>query len=176
METIAEAKEYLRVNWVKGVFCPCCNQRVQKYPININSSLAAALIALHRLTTENENLFYHVAEITKTANLKSSCAKNFSILKHWELIVEKPKNEIVDSHKRTSGFWSITDLGKDFASGKVTVKSHCWLYNKRCWGFLGEDVLIKQCLGEKFNWEELMQYTRIGGGEFDEDCSSAPSH
>ena len=46
IETVKEAKTFLRKNFDQGIDCPCCGQFVKKYKRKLNSSMAYALILI----------------------------------------------------------------------------------------------------------------------------------
>lgn len=142
----------MRENWETGVDCPCCNQLVKLYNRKLYSTPAAYLVNLYRLDRKNpKQVYWHVTEIQKVI----IGGGDFSKLMYWGLITEQPKDEDDDS-KRTSGYWAITDKGRDFVRGKITVPSHVRLFDGKSYGFTGKQVTIHHVLGNKFNYAELM--------------------
>lgn len=153
LTTIAEAKEYLREHAKKGVDCPVCNQRVQIYERLIYSSLALSLIRLYWLTRENPNKpYFHISDFTIDGK---TIAGDFSKFRYWGLAVEKEK-DASDTTRRTSGYWAITEKGKDFLLGKISVPKRAVIYNSRCLGFSEEKATIQEALGKDFNYQDLM--------------------
>ena len=53
MNTIAEAKQYLRKNFKEGTVCPCCDKYVKAYKRKLNSGIARALIIMYKLGAYN---------------------------------------------------------------------------------------------------------------------------
>lgn len=147
IETIKEAKEYLRSNFNEGVNCPCCNQFVKLYKRKLGSMQSQGLIILYNLSKEKD--WIHVREITKNINLTGDFAK----MSYWKLIEERANTE---STKKNSGFWRITQRGKDFVGNKIEIPSHALVYNSKCFGFSEEKTNIIKSLGKKFNYNDLM--------------------
>ena len=159
MQTITEAKQYLRENWEKGVDCPCCNQLVKLYQRPITGSMVTWLIELYKLSKGGNGVYFHITKIGTDGE------GDFAKLQYWGLIAEQEKDPS-DTKKRTSGFWTITEKGKNFVEGKITVPSHIKIFNNKQYGFNGSQVYISDCLGNKFNYRELM-------GEYYQDNAPA---
>lgn len=146
-ETLEEAKEFLRENWENGVPCPCCKQFVKLYKRKLNSSMARTLINLYRASDGLQSWHHHTDFRTES--------NDYPYLKIWELIEEK-EHDPEDTTKKNSGYWRLTSKGIDFVQDEGTVKSHIRTYNSKFYGFAGKQVNIRECLGKKFNYEELM--------------------
>lgn len=144
MKTIKEAKEYLHENFQAGAKCPVCRQRVHLSPLKLDSTMAAMLC---RLSWKREP-WTHVKDLILTP----TTGRNFASLKHWGLIAEREND---DDKKRNSGYWLITDKGRNFVKAKAYVPRHALLYNRRCWGFSKETTGIRTALGDKFDFQEL---------------------
>ena len=96
---------------------------------------------------------HHVREITK--GISETGTNDFSKLLHWGMI--QPVQN-VDTSKRTSGYWSITDRGKMFVNGELAnVPKYVKIYNGQRIGFSEEKTTIIMALGNKFNYQELMK-------------------
>lgn len=72
---------------------------------------------------------------------------------HWGLIEEEP---IVRPDGGRAGWWRITPFGQQFVLGNSTVPKYARLYDGRCLGLEGVPVTIRDCLGTKFNYADLM--------------------
>jgi len=149
MDTLENAKQELRDNWQKGVECQCCHQFVKVYKRPIYSGIVKSLIGLYHL----DDGYHHVSEFQLG---QKSGGGDFAKLVYWGLIEERPKNEST-KEKRTSGFWHITDKGRLFVLGELMVLSHIWLFDGKSFGFTGKEVGVREVLGKKFNYEELMK-------------------
>ena len=115
-QTIQEAKDFLKANYEKGVECPCCKQHVQLYKRKFNSTMARMLIRLFVLSKEKNIAFHHVKDIAR--GISDTGTNDFSKLVYWGLIQEQGK-EAGDKAHHTSGYWRITDKGRDFIAHKL---------------------------------------------------------
>lgn len=154
MITIQEAKEYLRSNWEKNdTYCPCCNQKVKLYPRPIHHSMAVCLIRLYKLCVSGDPATYHHVNEFGADGTRGG---DFAKLKYWGLTAEKSKDEN-DDRTRTSGYWAITQKGKDFVLDKITVNKRIYIYDSKKVMQDEEQVSIRHTLGKKFNYGELME-------------------
>ncbi len=149
METIKEAKQYLRQNFDKGeaVGCPCCGQLVKRYKRKLGSPQTKALILLYKLNQNSD--WVHIREIVKEVNVHGDFAK----MLHWKVIEQLPNDS---PQKKNSGLWKITELGKQFVKGEILLPSHVYLFDSKFIGYSDTTTSVKQSLGKKFNYAELM--------------------
>lgn len=155
MQTIAEARSWLRKHWDKGAPCPCCTQEVRMYRRKIYGTQAAALINFYRKFDHNS--YHHKSELASKRDSAPTFfgSGEFAKLSLWGLIEEKIKDD--SSDKRTSGYWKITQKGIDFVHGKLSVPKYIRTFNSHTYGSVGENVYIQDCLGEKFSYQDLME-------------------
>lgn len=154
METIKDAKEYLRNNFEEGAECPCCGQFVKQYSRLFDSGLARFAIALYRLTKGMSGLSRNKDDIRKRAGMEKLQATNYGIIEFWNIAV-KTKND--DDSKRTSGLWKLTPKGVAFVEGRLLIPKYAKTYDNKCQGFSDTRITIKEALGNKFNYRELME-------------------
>lgn len=130
----------------KAQICPCCGQTVKMYKEKLRK---AALRSLIKLCSETKNGEY------RHINDMSTYGGGFAKLRYWGLVEEMPN----DSHnKKTSGWWTATQLGRDFIEGKTTMRTYIKLYNATFYGFDGGMVTINEALDDgDFNYREHMQ-------------------
>lgn len=147
--TVGEAKELLRGLLDDGERCPCCTQRAQVYKRSIHSSMARGLIKLYRRPPHTD--FHEIALFMEHRELA-----DFAKLAYWDLVLEQPSVR-ADGSTRT-GFWQITPLGAAFVEGTEAVAKYARIYDGRCLGLTGPGVTIKDALGTRFNYAELMGY------------------
>jgi len=176
METIKEAKAFLRENFEKGCKCPCCDSSVRLYKRKLNSGMALFLIGLYKLYMNNRGYepvgvsslsikrgepifppekFYQNKEVFEIMNIKVT-SLDYSVLKHFGLI----ESRVAENGKKDSGYWKLTGAGKDFiyyVGTPPTVPKHVFLYNNKRQGFSDETTTIKEALGDKFDYSELMK-------------------
>jgi len=87
-------------------------------------------------------------------------SKSMATLHHWELLENKPKKD--DEDKRSSGFWRLTQKGRDFLRHKITVPKHAFVFDTKLIKFSREHTSVVTALGKKFSYEELMNTTYRG--------------
>jgi len=154
-ETLEEAKQFLRDNWTEGVPCPCCTQFVKQYKRTLQSTMAVMLISLYKLERETGEEYHHVTEMMRGYSISGS--GDFASSRFWGLTEEQKNNDNPDTNK--SGYWKLTPLGKEFVKGKTEVFSHIKVFNAKHYGFDGKMITIRDALGKKFSYEELMYGT-----------------
>ena len=87
METIQQAKDYLRENWEDGAKCPCCNQTVKLYKRKLNSSMALGLIMISlKHNGVNTSNWFHLENYFKDLPVHSTVRGDIPKLRHWGLI------------------------------------------------------------------------------------------
>lgn len=169
-DTIQDAKDYLRAKWEKGTPCPACGQRVQLYDYKLYATSARALIELYKLGDG----YHHVSDFAE-ADGDRPRAPHFAELRFWQLITAKSTNE--NPKKKSSGFWAISERGKAFVKGEITLPSRILIFNNKFQGFSdkSEEITIGNALGNEFDYEDLMgsgqawrDFLDSTGGEDDE--------
>jgi hypothetical protein len=151
----------------KGGHCPCCGKWGKVYRHGISHAMMKALLWM--ASNHGENWI----NMPKQAPRDLIQTYTFATLKWWRLIeplnIEQEVNvedgELVysDSETRSSGIWRVTPLGMKFAKGQVQVPKYVYLYNDTLKDVSTETVYIKDCVGKKFNYSEIMNATWGGG-------------
>lgn len=149
LDSLERAKRELRQNFKSGATCPCCGQNVKAYDRKLTGSQAKGLINLARLYVRDHK-WHHVSDLEVSGN-----GGEFAQLRRW-LLIEQQVNE--DTKKRTSGMWKPTQKGMDFVYNKITVPSHCETYNNVTMSFSEDQINIRQALGKRFDYAELMGF------------------
>lgn len=146
--SLREAQDQLRERLVEGdaVACPCCSQTAKIYKRTIFSTMARHAITLYR-TPSNDNGWLHLPSALGSND--GSAAK----LAYWGLL-EEHDGKREDGGR--PGLWRLTDLGKEFVIGRLTVPKYAHTFNGRVLKLDGPPVGIWDCLGDKFNYNELM--------------------
>ncbi len=150
--TLKDSQEYNREHWEKGCKCLSCGQLVKLYKRKLNSGMAFGLIAAYKMSQEKNGQYYHINELLKKGIASSQL--EIPRLQYWGLMANMPNED--DPTKSHSGFWRITDKGKEFVERKIKVQKHILIYNSVIVGFSDEETTIDEALGNKFNYEELM--------------------
>lgn len=157
--TLQEAKDILRAEWNDGVECPCCTQFVKLYKRKITSSMAYALILIYKYfkMIEPGAKWVHMNDYLNGIEglpypIKSG---DNAKLRYWDLMREK--TELRSDGSNRAGYWQLTDLGRAFVEGNASVLSHAKVFNSKCYAVEGKEITIREALGEKFNYTELMK-------------------
>ena len=135
---------------VELVKCECCGHIRFTYTRKFNSNMAVTLLALYK---HNVNGYVKVEEFLLEHGYKR-CG-DFSYLVHYRLL-EKQKGKRDDGSKK-NGYYRLTALGILFVEGKHKVKESFIISENKLLGFSEKEIDIKQALGEKFNYSELIQ-------------------
>jgi hypothetical protein len=145
MKSIEQAKEFLYNNFEKGTTCPCCNKNVKLYKVKLTAGMVSVLIKFYKA---REKGWIHPIKDFKTVN------GDYAKLRHWGFLEKNNFNN--DPTIKASGLWMITNVGISFIKGETYVPQKVMLYNNKFYGFDGDTVGVKEALGTKFNFEELM--------------------
>jgi hypothetical protein len=147
----------LRSDWREtiehdGGHCPCCGKWGKISPQGMNETRALALLWLSRAPTNAEG-WVDVPNVGPRWLLRG---KTHTTLQHWGF-VEPGSHD--DSTKRADGLWRITDKGKQFIAGTVTVPKKAYIYNNAVEGWSDECVSFRDCFGRHFDYQEVMADT-----------------
>ena len=143
--TIAQAKHWLRQRLDEGADCPVCTQRVQVYRRKVNSGMARSLIEMYRVGGLD---WVHVpTQIGARSREEGKLA-------YWGL-VEEERERRPDGGR--AGYWRVTPYGELFIRRGVTIPKYARIFNGKVLGLdTTEQVSIKDALGTKFDYNELM--------------------
>lgn len=152
--TLEEIKKYLHDNSEKGVDCPACDRIVKIYKYTMNAGMCLALITMYKLdkSKENEVWFHLQKEFAEKYGLNAN-ALHYSLMKWWGLLIPQPNN---DPNRKGTGYWCLTDKGKQFIEGRIRLPKKVHIYDNRNVGWSEETTNIKEALKEKFDYAELM--------------------
>ena len=127
-------------------FCPHCGQRLRPWKKAIISTAVASLcrlVAMYQGEPIHHDLF--------ACRIQD---RNFPQLHLWRLIVPAANH---DSYKRSSGKWSPTPAGVEFALGLRTVPKFVVTANGRFIRHEGPEITIHEALGSRFDYEQLIK-------------------
>jgi len=153
MTTLKEAKDFLRKNFDEGADCPCCGQFVKLYKRKITSSMAQGLIVISKRNEVGE--YFHLLTFFKNIKFtQAGIAGDLSKLRWWGLL-EMQEGTREDGNPNT-GYYCLTKNGKLFVGGLLKVKKYVFIYNNVVRSKSDEFTDIKECLGDKFNYDDLI--------------------
>jgi hypothetical protein len=112
--------------------------------------MARSLIAMYHVVPQGE-WFYLPGTLKGRLNFGGDATKSV----YWKLIEED--NGTRDDGSSRSGWWRVTDRGRDFVRNLIGIPKYARIYDGHLLGFEGEDVRITDALGTKFDYNELMQ-------------------
>lgn len=151
---LSEVRAVLRTLVEEGHRCPCCTQLAKVYRRRINSSQARNLILTYRA---NGREFGYLQKVRRSANVNGRDNREESKLRYWGLI-EEASTRRPDGGR--AGWWRVTEKGEQWIHGRITVPKYARIYDTRCLQLLGDPVTIKDALGKRFDYNELMGYPK----------------
>lgn len=154
-KTLAQArKEYRQTIKGDGGRCPCCRRWGKINGYQITSTQVRGMIWM--LKRFRRNQWVELAKAPKWV-LRS---KSMATLHHWNLLENKSKKD--DEDKRSSGFWRLTQTGRNYLRCHITLPKYAFVFDNTLVKFSKEHVDVIQSLGKKFSYEELMGTTYRG--------------
>lgn len=152
--TLAEAQGILRGGLRSGVPCPCCGQNAKVYKRKFHSGMARDVIVFYRHTrktsSKNPSGWFKATDVLMEAGAQRA---DYDKLVLWDLL-ERGDEKKDDGN--SAGMFRLTGDGIGFVEGTVVVASHVLIYNGRMLAFSEEDIGIRDALGRKFDYSELM--------------------
>lgn len=143
-DTVEHSREWLDENRGEGVSCPSCDQYVKVYRRKINAAMARALILFYK---KNGTEWFH---LPSAIGYGGDAAK----LRYWGFIEEM--KELREDGGR-AGFWKVTAEGEEWLLGRTKAPKYALVYNGKLLGLDDEETaVIADALGDKFNYNELM--------------------
>jgi len=156
--TLADAKVWLRARVVKeGAECPCCSQYAKIYKRIFNSGMAYCVINLFKIEKELQpkDGWLLVVELLEKRGINANSVE-YSKLKYWGLLEKHPPRENKKSGSSHVGLWRLTPLARAFVDGNATIPSWVKDFDNRVLEMSKEPVAIRQALGKKYNYDEMM--------------------
>lgn len=115
--------------------------------------MALDIIWLYRKDLQKPGKFVRVKNRSLGGREYSADTSDLGKLRYWEL-AETADN--VNPNKKTSGFWRITQKGREFAEGAIVVPSHVRVYRDEVLDFNPGMTTLSGALGRPFSYVELM--------------------
>lgn len=135
---------------LKGYTCECCGLYVKMYQRKLLASMCLVLIDIYK---SGKRDYLHVENWLKERG-KSNWRGDFHKLVFWGLLEKKPERREDGSPR--NGFYKLTGRGILFVEEKLEVREKILLFDNKFEGFEGKEVTIREALGNKFNYDELM--------------------
>lgn len=142
-DTIAAGKAWLLARLDAGEHCPLCGQMAKMYRRKINATMARTLITFYRTAGMD---FFHAPELAGDTH-------EISQLVWWGLVEEEARAR-PDGGR--AGWWRVTTKGRAFVLGVLNVPKYAKIYDSKVYNLEGDPITIKDALGSKFSFQELM--------------------
>lgn len=140
----------------KGLACPCCGRYAKVYKRPLMATQARFLIWMYKKSGPGCPWIHpdhHKDDITRI--LGRIGQSEHSKLKYWGLLEERPKED-KDEDKKSTGYWRITEKGKQFVRREIKVPAKAVVLFGDQIGFDGDQVDIVNALDTKFSYNDLM--------------------
>ena len=145
-DTLSEARTELKERLDEGTRCPCCDQHAQRYRWSLYGTAAKLLIRMYQAGGTER--------FVETKAIKDpGMGGDASRLRHWGL-AEQESERRADGGR--SGWWRVTPLGQAFVLDQATIPKYAWVYNGTCERWGGEPVTIREALGSRFRYDEIV--------------------
>lgn len=142
--SVEAAEEWLRQSVDEGATCPVCHQHAKVYKRTIHRTMARDLIKMwHHAGRE----WFRIPDVAPLGdNAKFA---------YWGILI-KGEGVREDGSDRT-GWWRFSEVGEAFVKGHILLHKYARVYDGRLLNLTGERIGIRECLGDKFNYDELME-------------------
>lgn len=145
--TLEAAQELLGEKLAAGevTSCPCCERTAKVYKRTIHTTMARSLIEI-----------YTVAGMgwCRPIDIVGKNSPDLVKTRWWGLMM--PLEGRREDGSDRVGQWRITADGQEFINAKMSVPKYAHVYDNRKLRLSGPQVTIQDCLGEKFNYNDLM--------------------
>jgi hypothetical protein len=144
----------LRAKWQEsiethGAHCPVCNRWGKIYARAINKTMAYSLIWLCSAPADEHGW----VDVPNSNNMRVIRSNQLPTLRWWDLVERMATDDTSVKH---SGLWRVTELGKDFVHGRVTVPEKVYTYNAEVISNSDKRISIWQCFKIQFDYQEIM--------------------
>ena len=155
--SLKDARDWLRERVDDGAKCPCCTQLAKVYWRPINTGQAQSAIRLYVWQVSHPGQFAHLPTVLGRRSAEE--AK----LRYWGLVEEEIA---LRPDGGRSGYWRLTEQGAAWVRGQIRLPRYVRIYDGRALGppqsrsksgKLMPDVMIKDALGDKFDYDALMR-------------------
>ncbi len=138
-----------------GAECPCCGQMAKIYSRSINGAMAHALMLVAFGTKHGQADDDGWIHITTFLNGRTGRVGDGGLakLRYWGLVEGTSGGG--DDDRR--GYWRITEKGLLFVLKRLKLPKYALVYDGTAFGYDGPDVGISECLGKKFDYEEILR-------------------
>lgn len=149
--TLEDAQEDIKDALEEGdsIFCPCCGRFVKAYAKKLSATMVAYLIEFVAAYMRSRDW---VDVTTLPAYQTAKQRGDYAALIHWGLLKAKEGEKAL---------FQPTKDGYDFMRGTIQVPTHCFQFNGEIFGFSATMIEVRETLGDKFDYDELMKAVPI---------------
>jgi len=131
--------------------CPHCGRYSQVYKRHINATIAKQLIMLLKLGGLGNN-YIHASNLIPEGQTGQG---DLTKAKYFGLIKAMPETS---EAKKSSGYWSLTEDGHLFVTGKKDIPSHLFVFDDKVIGKSEDKIFIADALASGgFHYNNLIQ-------------------
>ena len=142
-----------------GGHCPVCDRWGKVYSIHLTGSMVRALGWLYK---ESQITGERWVNVPTTAPRTVMRSYSITSLKYWGFVEQRPPEKKVQGEKkteaktRTSGYWAITEAGKQFLINQQSVPDRAFVYADTVRGYGMQTVYAKEVMDKKFDYDAMM--------------------
>jgi hypothetical protein len=125
-----------------GRRCWMCGRRVHADGRKLDSIMARHLVRLYKRDRVRPDEFVDYRRLMERGRV-GECAS----LRYWGL---------AEPDALRPGWWRITELGRAFVRGEVTVPRKVWVYMRTVRHRSKNQTTIREALGDKFDLDEML--------------------
>lgn len=153
---LKDMKDYVESNVNRGVICPCCENLVKVRKETMIARIAKAMVLMYKYTMERkpEDGWIHLSSVFLKEYRQDSYGLSTTKAKYFGLI--EPKRNLNGS--KVNGVWRLTDRGKEFVKGKITVPKSVIIFRDEIYGYSEKVFRIEDAFGEMFSLDEVMNW------------------
>lgn len=152
--SLAETRAKLMDDAKAGTHCPCCGKFVKVYHRKFNARMALTLIYILPFFRRLPDSWLDIGNYV--VKNKHMIPGDHGKLVWWGML-EKNEDAVPINGAKTSGLYRMTAAGRAFAEGRLSLRSHVNEYLSVVQSFDGDNIDIRQALGRKFDYRELMR-------------------
>ncbi len=147
---LREARDWLQDKKAEkhGAICPCCDRWAKIHRRRIPASAVRVLVQLFTYSQTHGDGFHHYTDFKK-----SKVGWEFVLFRYFGLIERQEK---APDHKKTSGMYRMTDMGRAFVRGDTTIPRRVHLFDTQMVGHSPRRQYITD-IWPDFNYRELMR-------------------
>lgn len=137
MSTVYEARKQFIRDLPDGCICPVCDRQAKVYKYSISRNHARLLEAMSKDPREWFGLKDLPTPAPAANEVRGKFVTQYSLLKHWGLLEAQGKG---------TGIWRITQDGRDFVNGAITVSHRIRVALDQCVGLSDQQVTFQEAL------------------------------